>query len=126
QLADRCRFVQSDALKFLEQTDQTYDGIILDPPKFARSRGGIGRAAKAYQRWNTTALRRLNAGGMLITCSCSGMISSEVFAETLAASALEAGRTVRILENRGQSPDHPVATSCPENAYLKCVICAVE
>lgn len=125
-LADRMRFETADALKFLDQTEERYNGIILDPPKFARSRGGLNRAAKAYRKWNMAAMHRLDGPGILVTCSCSGLITQEDFREILASAALEAGKTVRILEIRGQAPDHPVITSCPENAYLKCLICAVE
>ncbi len=124
--SDRCEFVQADALKYLEQATEKYDGIVLDPPKFARSRGGISRAVKAYRKWNTLALNRLNPQGILVTCSCSGLVSQQDFQEILASSALEAGRSLKFLEIRGQSPDHPTASSCLENGYLKCLICAVD
>lgn len=125
-LAERCQFEQADALKFLQQTEETYDGIVLDPPKFARSRGGLERAAQAYRRWNSLALARLNPGGMLVTCSCSGLVSQQDFLEILAVAARDANKTLRILEQRGQAPDHPVSTSCLESSYLKCVICTLE
>ncbi len=125
-LSDRCRFEHSDALKYLESSETKYDGIILDPPKFARSRGGIQRAAKAYLKWNIAALNLLKPNSILVTCSCSGLISREEFEGIIAQAAIEAKRNVRILESRGQACDHPVATACPENAYLKCLICAVE
>ncbi len=125
-LADRCHFEQADALKFLQQTEETYDGIVLDPPKFARSRGGLERAAQAYRRWNSLALARLNPGGILVTCSCSGLVSQQDFQEILAVAARDASKPLRILEQRGQAPDHPVSTSCLESSYLKCVVCAVE
>ena len=125
-LSERCRFEQADALKFLEQASEKYDGIILDPPKFARTRGGLARAAKAYLKWNSLALSHLQPGGILVTCSCSGLISAGDFLEIVATAALESRRSVRILEQRGQAPDHPIASSCLENSYLKCLICAVE
>ncbi len=125
-LENRCRFEQSDALKYLETCEEKYDGIVLDPPKFARSRGGIQRAAKAYLKWNIAAINLLKPRSCLVTCSCSGLISHEDFEEIIARAAIDTNRKVRILESRGQAPDHPVATTCPENAYLKCLICEVE
>ncbi|MCG6155031.1 class I SAM-dependent rRNA methyltransferase [Rubinisphaera margarita] len=126
ELSDRCEFVEADSLKYLTSGNKTYDGIILDPPKFARSRRGIDRALKAYFKWNVAALRRLNPGGILVTCSCSGLVSHDEFLDTLRSAAVESGRFLRILEDRGQAPDHPVNVFCPESAYLKCLICVVE
>ncbi len=125
-LEDRCEFVDADALKFLTTTDRMFDGIILDPPKFARGRKGIQRAMKAYFKWNVAAMSRLKPQGILVTCSCSGMVSHEEFAEVIRDAAAETGRFVRILETRGQAADHPVSAFCPESSYLKCLICAVE
>ncbi len=125
-LSIHCKFEHCDALKYLDACETKYDGIILDPPKFARSRGGIQRAAKAYLKWNIAAINLLNPGSTLVTCSCSGLISREDFEEIIAKAAIESNRKLRILESRGQASDHPVATTCPENAYLKCLICAVE
>lgn len=125
-LDSKCEFQQSDALKYLDSCETRYDSIIIDPPKFARSRGGLQRAAKAYFKWNLAAMKLLQPEGILVTCSCSGLVSRDDFESFIAKAAIEAGKKVRILESRGQAPDHPVAISCPENSYLKCLICAVE
>jgi len=125
-LTDKCEFVTRDSLKYLNEETSQYDGIILDPPKFARSRGGIKRALKAYFKWNVAALNRLKSPGVLVTCSCSGLVTKEQFHDVLRDAASETGRFVRILEERGQAADHPVSLFCPENDYLKCLICAVE
>ncbi|MCA8990056.1 MAG: class I SAM-dependent rRNA methyltransferase [Planctomycetaceae bacterium] len=126
ELADRIDFQVSEGLRYLEQTDRQFDSIILDPPKFARSRGGVDRALKAYYKWNAAALRKLKSPGILVTCSCSGLVSEEEFLNSIQLAGSQAGRFIRLLEARGQSPDHPVSLQCPENAYLKCLICAVE
>lgn len=126
ELDSQCDFTQSDAQKYLESCQTKYDGVVLDPPKFARSRGGLQRAAKAYFKWNLAAMNLLKPGGILVTCSCSGLVSRDDFVSYVAKAAIEAGRKVRILESRGQAADHPVSTTCPENSYLKCLICAVE
>lgn len=127
-LADRITFENSDAFEALEQlaADKArFDAVILDPPKLARTRGGLERALKAYIRLNRLALEVLNPDGILLTCSCSGHVSREDFQQVLARAALESGRTLQILEERGQAPDHPVSVHCLETAYLKCSLCRV-
>ncbi len=128
-VADRIKFECDDAVSFLEaqlEKGERYDVIILDPPKFARSRSGVERASKAYVRINTLAMQLLNDDGILITCSCSGHVSREDFEQMVAQSSLHAGRRVQILEERGQAPDHPVSAYCLETSYLKCFVCRVE
>lgn len=124
-LSERFRFVDSAAVPFLEQaaaSGDKFDLIVLDPPKMARTRSGIDRALKGYLRLNRLALEILAADGILATCSCSGLVEREVFLDVVARAALEAGRTVQLLETRGQAVDHPVSAFCRESAYLKCVI----
>jgi 23S rRNA (cytosine1962-C5)-methyltransferase len=115
----------AEALRELKASGRRFDAIVLDPPKFARSRPGVPRALRAYRDINLLALQLLEADGVLVTCSCSGHVTPEAFADTLNAAAVEAGRRVQLLARRGQSADHPVAASCRESAYLKCLLCRV-
>lgn len=128
-LADRMRFEQWAAyakLESLEKAGEQFDGVILDPPKMARTRGGLERALRGYFSLNQLAVRVLKPGGILVTCSCSGLVSRGDFEQVLARVASETGRTIQILESRGQAADHPVSVQCLENAYLKCLICRVD
>lgn len=122
------RFERSDAFAWLEAealAGRRYGMIVLDPPRLARTRRGVPQALRAYERLNGLALSCLDAGGILVTCSCSGRVGGEDFRAAVARGALRAGRRVRILERLGQAADHPVSTACPETAYLKCLICHV-
>jgi 23S rRNA (cytosine1962-C5)-methyltransferase len=127
-LSDRTTFVREDAFVWLggeAGAGRRYGMVILDPPRFARSRKGVRQALRAYERLNTLALRCLEPGGILVTCSCSGRVTPSDFAGAVRRGAVAAKRTVRILEQNGQAPDHPVSATCPESAYLKCLICHV-
>ncbi len=110
----------------LKNAGQTYDLIVLDPPKFTRSKGSETQAIRGYQSLNEMAMRILRPNGFLVTCSCSGRITREMFREIVQHAGLRAGRTPRIIEQRGASMDHPVNPSCPETEYLKCFILSVE
>jgi 23S rRNA (cytosine1962-C5)-methyltransferase len=99
--------------------------IVLDPPRFARSRNAVDEALRGYRRLQTMALRLLEADGILVVCCCTGLITTDMLEELLAQLAAEAKRDVQILERRGPAPDHPVAVSCRESHYLKCLICRV-
>ncbi|WP_437225535.1 class I SAM-dependent rRNA methyltransferase [Planctomicrobium sp. SH661] len=129
ELSDRIAFHCEDAFEFLEAqvaAGEKYDVVVLDPPKLARSRSGLERAAKAYVRLNKLGMEALNPDGILITCSCSGHVQREDFQQIISRASLETGRRVQILEERGQAPDHPVAVTCLETNYLKCTVCRVE
>ncbi len=102
-----------------------YDTVILDPPAFAKSRAAVEDAARGYKEINLRAMQLLEPGGVLVTCSCSHHFSEALFLETVAAAALDAGRTVRVLERRTQSQDHPILLTVPETHYLKCLILEV-
>ncbi|HSW30710.1 MAG TPA: class I SAM-dependent rRNA methyltransferase [Longimicrobiales bacterium] len=122
------RFQRGDAFRWLQgeaEAGRTYDMIVLDPPRFARTRTGVRQAVQAYERLNRLAISRLRPDGILVTCSCSGRVTLDEFTGAVARGAAAERRTVQILEARGQAPDHPVAASCPESAYLKCLICRV-
>lgn len=127
-LGHRTAFVREDAFRWLEaeaSAGRRYGMVVLDPPRFARTRKGVPQALKAYERLNTLALRCIDADGILVTCSCSGRVEPDDFFATLGRAAAAARRRVRVLERHGQGPDHPVSAACPESAYLKCLICHV-
>ena len=102
-----------------------FDMIILDPPKFVRGRAGVNQAIRAYHRLNRLAVELLPPGGLLVTCSCSGSVGSDLFVDMLFGVAQKTRREIQVLELRGASADHPVSSTCPETEYLKCVICRV-
>ncbi len=126
---DRVTFEAGDALEVLERLGsegQTFGAVICDPPKYARQAKDVEHALKGYLRLNRAALDVLSPDGILATCSCSGLVGRELFADLLGQVAEQSGRPIQILEQRGQAPDHPVSASCLETEYLKCMICRVE
>jgi 23S rRNA (cytosine1962-C5)-methyltransferase len=114
-----------DLLKDYSASGQRYDTIVLDPPAFAKSKRDLDAALRGYKELNLRALKMLRPGGVLVTCSCSYHVSQAEFLEMLADAARDARRTLRLVEVRGQSKDHPVLLNVPETAYLKCVIAIV-
>ena len=114
-----------DLLKDYATSDRRYDTIVIDPPAFAKSKRDLDAALRGYKELNLRALKMFRPGGILVTCSCSYHVSQSNFLEMLASAALDAHRTLRLLEVRGQSQDHPVLLNVPETAYLKCVIASV-
>ncbi len=129
QVADRWSCDRSDGFKALEKlrdAGEIFDTVVLDPPKLARSRSSIDQALRAYHSLNRLAVAVLKPGGLLVTCSCSGLVAAEDFEEMLADVAIQSGRDIRILETRGAAPDHPLSPFCAENHYLKCYLCHVE
>jgi len=128
-ISDKFDFRQVDVfddLGTLIDEGQTFDAIILDPPKLARTRRGVDRAMKGYFSLNSRALDLMPNGGLLVTCSCSGLVSRHDFEDMLAQVATRNKRGIRVLEARGQAADHPVSTWCAETNYLKCYICWVD
>jgi 23S rRNA (cytosine1962-C5)-methyltransferase len=121
-------FQRSDAFKWLEAQaaeGRRYGMIVLDPPRFARSRKGVPSALQAYDRLNGLAMACLEPDGILVTCSCSGRVSMEEFSGAVGRASARVGRAVQILERRGQAADHPVSATCLESAYLKCLVARV-
>jgi 23S rRNA (cytosine1962-C5)-methyltransferase len=112
-----------ETLQSLTAAGERFEGVVLDPPRFARSRGAVGEALRAYHRLNRLALGLLPPGGILVTCSCSGHVGREDFFRMLAGVAQQSRRDLEVLEMRGAAPDHPVAVTCPETEYLKCFVC---
>jgi len=114
-----------DLFKDYAASRRQYDTIVVDPPAFAKSKRELDAAMRGYKELNLRALKMLRPGGILVTCSCSYHVSQADFLEMLASAALDAHRTLRLIEVRGQSKDHPVLLNVPETAYLKCVVAAV-
>jgi 23S rRNA (cytosine1962-C5)-methyltransferase len=114
-----------DFLKAADQEKQHYDTIVLDPPAFARQKSNLEAALRGYKELNLRALKILNPGGFLLTCSCSHHVSEADLLEVIAGAALDAHRTVTVVERRTQSRDHPILLTVPETHYLKCLILRV-
>ncbi len=124
----QCEFLNIDvfqALRDFKQQGRDFGQIILDPPKFVDSKASLVRACRGYKDINMLAMQIMQPGGILCTFSCSGLLSFELFQKVVADAALDAGRTVQIIERLAQAPDHPVATNYPEGFYLKGLICKV-
>jgi 23S rRNA (cytosine1962-C5)-methyltransferase len=113
------QYHQADAFQFVRRTRELWDLIISDPPAFARNRGDVDRAARGYKDINLYALRLLRPGGMLMTFSCSGHISIDLFQKVVFAAAVDAGRRVSFIRRLTAGADHPVSLYCPEGEYLK-------
>jgi 23S rRNA (cytosine1962-C5)-methyltransferase len=122
------RFEQADCFKALEALaaeGERFGVVILDPPKFARSRSSVDDALRAYHRLNRLAVAVLEPGGILVTCSCSGHVTREDMQYMLLGVAEQTRRNIQVLEMRGAAADHPVSVTCLESEYLKCAICRV-
>jgi 23S rRNA (cytosine1962-C5)-methyltransferase len=99
--------------------------VVLDPPAFAKSRRNLEQATTGYKEINLRALRLLQPGGILVTCSCSHHLGESALLELVAQASLDANRALRVLERRTQSQDHPILLTVPETLYLKCLILEV-
>jgi len=111
-----------DWLRSASDAGEKFGMVILDPPAFARGKSALEGAERGYKEINLRAIKLLEAGGMLVTCSCSRPLTSERFSAIVREAAADARREMRILEHRGLPPDHPVALAAPETDYLKCLI----
>jgi 23S rRNA (cytosine1962-C5)-methyltransferase len=110
------------ALRGLRDRARQYDLILLDPPKLAASDRQVDKASRAYKDLNLLALKLLAPGGVLMTFSCSGAITAELFQKVVAGAALDARRSARIIGRLGHPEDHPVPLAFPEAEYLKGLI----
>ncbi len=111
-----------DLLRAFDDAGERYDTVILDPPAFAKSKDAVEKAQRGYKEINLRALKILNPGGCLITCSCSYHVHEADFERILSAAAADAGAEVSVVERRSQARDHPVLLGVPETRYLKCFV----
>jgi 23S rRNA (cytosine1962-C5)-methyltransferase len=102
-----------------------FDTVVLDPPAFTKSRAARESAVRGYKEINLRALRLLESGGVLVTCSCSHHVDEAMLLEIVAEASLDAARPLRVLERRTQARDHPILLTVPETHYLKCLILQV-
>ena len=109
-----------EQLRALDQEGRKFDVLVLDPPAFAKRREGLEGAVRVYKEINYRAIRLLAPGGLLVTCSCSGKVTPQIFGEVIEWAAQEAKRPLQVLERRGASRDHPPLLGVPETDYLKC------
>jgi 23S rRNA (cytosine1962-C5)-methyltransferase len=121
-------YIAGDAfeiLRYYRDCGDQFDVAILDPPKFAHSKGDIEKASRGYKDLNRLALLLLRSGGLLATFSCSGQISTDLFQKILFAASVEARRQVQIIKPLSQAADHPILLTFPESAYLKGLLCRI-
>lgn len=124
----RCIYRQADAfeeMRKLMKTGRRYDLVVLDPPAFARSQQALAGALIGYKDVNLLGLKLLKPEGFLVTSSCSHPVSEEDLWKSIRLAARDAKRDIRLIEQRGQGPDHPILASMPETRYLKCFIVQV-
>lgn len=121
-------FHVADVFEYLEQAQgagEQFDVVVLDPPAFAKTQAGRTQALKAYRRLNTLSMQVLRPGGILLTCSCSGVIGMDDLLGALSQSAQRLRRSVQLLETYTHGLDHPIGIAMPETAYLKAVYCRI-
>lgn len=119
----KVRFVHADAFAYMRDMQRNgtqFEVVVLDPPKLIMSRDGYEEGQRKYYDFNRLAASLVAPGGMLVTCSCSGLMPTEEFIKTVTA-AVPFNRQPRMLARTGAAPDHPVALNCPETEYLKCI-----
>ncbi|MGV7093842.1 23S rRNA (cytosine(1962)-C(5))-methyltransferase RlmI [Siccibacter turicensis] len=121
-------FVRDDVFKLLRKyrdAGETFDVIIMDPPKFVENKNQLMGACRGYKDINMLAIQLLNPGGVLMTFSCSGLMTTDLFQKIIADAAVDAGRDVQFIEQFRQAADHPVIAPYPEGLYLKGFACRV-
>jgi 23S rRNA (cytosine1962-C5)-methyltransferase len=111
-----------DELRELERTSTRFETIVLDPPAFAKNKASVKKALSGYKEINLRALKLLEPGGFLVTCSCSYNVSESMFLDVVSAAAADARAEVTLVEKRSQGRDHPILINVPETYYLKCLI----
>jgi 23S rRNA (cytosine1962-C5)-methyltransferase len=111
-----------DELRELERAGERFATIVLDPPAFAKNKGAVRKALSGYKEINLRALKLLNTGGYLVTCSCSYNVSEATFLDVVSDAAADAGVQVTLVEKRAQGRDHPILLNVPETYYLKCLV----
>jgi len=118
--------IVADAMEYMKDLEEQYDIIVLDPPAFAKHREKRHKAIQGYKRLNAHAIRQIKPGGIIFTFSCSQVVDKFLFTNTIIAAAIEAGRSVRILEQLHQPADHPINAFHPEGEYLKGLVLQVD
>jgi len=124
----QAEWLEGDVFQLLRRfRDQgrNFDLVVLDPPKFAPTAAHAEKAARAYKDINLLAFKLLRPGGLLVTFSCSGGVSADLFQKIIAGAALDAGADAQIIDRLGPGADHPVALNFPEGEYLKGLVCRV-
>ncbi|MDX1629699.1 MAG: class I SAM-dependent methyltransferase, partial [Fulvivirga sp.] len=121
---DNC--VVEDTFQFLKSDDTAYDLVILDPPAYAKNMKAKHNAVQGYKRLNAEAMRKIASGGILLTFSCSGVITRGLFENTIIAAAISVGRSARILYHLSQPADHPVNVYHQEGEYLKGLVLEID
>ncbi len=124
----RINLVHADVFPYLRQmiaNGRQYDAVVCDPSKFAPTRDDVDEALQKYSDLNGLAARVVKPGGVLLTCSCSGLVSADRFTEAVYFGTRRAGRSLQVFERTGAAPDHPVMANCPESEYLKALWCRV-
>lgn len=121
----KIRFITADVFKYLRETVNNYDLIVLDPPKFAKHPGEVERAARGYKDINLCAIKKITAGGIIFTFSCSNAIDPRLFRQIVFAAAADAARPVQVLHSLTAGPDHPVNIAHREGEYLKGLVLRV-
>jgi len=118
--------IVDDAMDYMKDLPEDYDIIVLDPPAFAKHRDKRHQAIQGYKRLNAHAIRQIKPGGFIFTFSCSQVVDTQLFTNTVIAAAIEAGRSCRILEQLHQPADHPIGAFHPEGAYLKGLVIQID
>ncbi len=124
----KTEFIRDDVFGLLRKyrsSGEEFDMIIMDPPKLAENKGQLPKACRGYKDINMLALQLLRPGGILLSFSCSGLMSVDLFQKILADAALDAGRDIQFIEQFHQAADHPVIATHPEGLYLKGFACRV-
>ena len=116
----------TDTFDFLKDKPGIYEVIVLDPPAFAKHQSARHQAMKGYQRLNAEAFRVVKSGGIIFTFSCSQVVGRQLFYDTVTSSAIQSGRTIKVLHHLSQPSDHPVSIYHPEGEYLKGLVLYVE
>ncbi|MBS2021947.1 MAG: class I SAM-dependent rRNA methyltransferase, partial [Deltaproteobacteria bacterium] len=128
EIAAKVFFTCANAFDFLKdqaEAGERYDTIVLDPPAFSKRKAAIDAAVRGYKEINLRAFQMLSAGGVLVTASCSFHVDDVLFERTVLSAAVDAGKSVQIVERRGAGRDHPTLLGMPESRYIKCLVLRV-
>ena len=123
---EESNFIQGNVFEVLRKfrdEGRSFDLVVLDPPKFADSKGSLMKAARGYKDINLLGVKLLRPGGMLATFSCSGLMTPELFHKVVADAAVDAKRDIQVLARLQQAEDHPDGLCSPEGLYLKGLLC---